>query len=502
MSGSINQSIAPANAVTAWRFKTFLGLLFAVIFAGKFAYFYDGVLADPDSWWHVKSGLDILSNWRLPVTDPYSYTFAGQPWIAKEWLSQIVLAAAYRIGGWNAVALLSAAMIFITGVIVYLFFSARLRPHLAVLIAIAAMTLSGGVLLARPHLLVMPVLVIWAASIFRAADELKAPRFALLGLLVIWANLHGSFTLGMIIAGFGMLHVIEQTRFRDKRLAAKWALFVLLCPLASLLTPYFYGPLLISIEMARGNEANQFISEWMPFDAQIDSIQEKALLIFLLALLMLRLRMSWSKALFMLLTLHMFLAHSRFSYVFFMLAPMALAAELSGQFLKLSAATWVGQPRDKIENFTAQYFKPILSASLVALAAASWFYLASPNIRPGPDSGPLEAIAYAKNSKLNGNVFNHYNFGGPLIFSGIKTFVDGRAEQIFQGGFITKAMESAKMDGEKKFKELLADYNIAWTLLLPEDGRVALLDTYPEWQRAYSDPYAVIHIRKASQPQP
>ena len=130
----------------------------------------------------------------------------------------------------------------------------------------------------------------------------------------------------------------------------------------------------------------------------------------------------------------------------------------------------------------------------MALAAASWFYLASPNIRPGPDSGPLEAIAYAKNSKLNGNVFNHYNFGGPLIFNGIATYLDGRTDQLFLHGFTANDAKMQQPGGEKLLVEALRKYDIQWTLLKPDDPRVTFLDAMKDWRRAYSDEFAVIHV--------
>ena len=58
------------------------------------------LLADPDSHWHVTVGNWILAHGAVPTVDIYSFTFAGQPWIAKEWLSQILLALAYDVGGW------------------------------------------------------------------------------------------------------------------------------------------------------------------------------------------------------------------------------------------------------------------------------------------------------------------------------------------------------------------------------------------------------------------
>ena len=67
------------------------------------------LLADPDSHWHVTVGNWILAHGAVPTVDIYSFTFAGQPWIAKEWLSQVLLALAYDAGGWGALVVLCAA---------------------------------------------------------------------------------------------------------------------------------------------------------------------------------------------------------------------------------------------------------------------------------------------------------------------------------------------------------------------------------------------------------
>jgi hypothetical protein len=59
------------------------------------------LLGDPDSHWHIAVGNWILAHGTVPTVDSFSFTFAGQPWIAKEWLSQVLLALAMtrRLGG-------------------------------------------------------------------------------------------------------------------------------------------------------------------------------------------------------------------------------------------------------------------------------------------------------------------------------------------------------------------------------------------------------------------
>lgn len=57
------------------------------------------VRADPDPWWHVKTGLDILSAGSIPSLDTFSYTAQGVAWINHEWLSDVAFAALFRLAG-------------------------------------------------------------------------------------------------------------------------------------------------------------------------------------------------------------------------------------------------------------------------------------------------------------------------------------------------------------------------------------------------------------------
>src|SRR5271170_6487525 len=58
-----------------------------------------GFHVDPDLWWHIKVGEAILTTHRWPTTDSYSFTVNGQPWLAYEWLGDVIFAEANRLGG-------------------------------------------------------------------------------------------------------------------------------------------------------------------------------------------------------------------------------------------------------------------------------------------------------------------------------------------------------------------------------------------------------------------
>src|SRR5262249_23995151 len=111
------------------------------------------LLADPDSQWHITVGNWILNHGTVPTVDTFSFTFAGQPWIAKEWLSQVVLALAWDAGGWGAVTMLCAGMIAFSYALMLRLLLRDIRPVPALLMTVAAVAMTSPHFLARPHVL-------------------------------------------------------------------------------------------------------------------------------------------------------------------------------------------------------------------------------------------------------------------------------------------------------------------------------------------------------------
>lgn len=468
-------------------------LFIACVMAFALAAFAGSILQDPDSWWQVKVGLDFLANRTFPTVDPYSHTFAGQPWIAKEWLGQVLLALAYQAGGWNGVVTLIIATVSLTVFLMGWFLSAWLKPTLAVALAFVAASLISPIYTARPHVFTLPIIVIWTALLFRAASEERAPPWWLLALVVLWANLHATFTLGFVIAAFAGLDLLARIGLSKPALLARWIAFGLLCPLVSLLNPYGAKAILATLSVAYGNEAVPLILEWRPFNAAEQVPQEIALLLVFFGLLVSRLQIGWAKALFIIFTLHMFLSHMRFMYLFFLLVPLVVMVEVARQYPLLSATAWLAEKRDGLEKLFARRFYPICSATAVLLVGAVFVLGRVHPIAPSPKTSASGALAFADSHHLSGNVLNSYNFGGTLIFHGIKTYIDGRTDQLFLGGFTKTDDEMGHSDGKPLLEAQLKKYAIGWALLSAGDNRIPFFDELG-WKRAYFDDYAVIYL--------
>ena len=61
--------------------------------------------ADPDMWWQPKTGEVIWTTHTIPTTDLFSYTTNHHAWIPHEWLSQVLIYGAYRLGGYSSLML-------------------------------------------------------------------------------------------------------------------------------------------------------------------------------------------------------------------------------------------------------------------------------------------------------------------------------------------------------------------------------------------------------------
>src|SRR6266446_6681133 len=94
--------------VRYWRAETaiflFIWLLLMVVGRSRF-------FIDPGSLWHPVVGIIILDSGHLIHTDPFSFTRAGQPWIAQWWLAECFLALLHKIGGLDAILLATAALL-------------------------------------------------------------------------------------------------------------------------------------------------------------------------------------------------------------------------------------------------------------------------------------------------------------------------------------------------------------------------------------------------------
>ena len=379
------------------------------------------ILNDQDPFWHVAAGNWIIAHRAVPHVDVFSFSMAGKPWVAHEWLSEVILAGVYDLLGWAGLVVL-AALVFAASLTVLLALLLRYLPATAALLGtIGAFGLSIGHLHVRPHIFGLLLLVVWLGALVSAREKERAPSPAYAVVILLRANLHGGFILGLGLAAlFAGEALFEANDRRAFMVAARgWSLLLALCVIATLATPNGVTGLLFAFHVMQMPYAMATINEWKSPDFQ-------------------------------------------------------------------SLDAW---DRRLASGSAARRFGWAASGILAAVGALALLHVGMTNANHR--FAPNAAVQFAKDHQLTGHVFNDYEFGGYLIFSGIAPFVDGRAD-VYGDAFLQRAATAAELPA------LLQQDAIAWTLLDPQDARVALLDHLAGWQRAYADDIAVIHVPSES----
>ena len=446
----------------------------------------DKLLNDPDSYWHIVVGRWIVEHRAFPTRDPFSFTFTGAPWIAKEWLSQILYAGAHALAGWPGMVVLAAASVALAFALLTRHLVGELRPPQAILLAAGAFLLAAPHIVARPHALAFPVMVAWVAGLVGAVDRGRAPSLWLLPLMVLWANLHGGFTLGLLMVGaVGLDAIVTSAAAVRVRTTVHWVGFGALALAAGCLTPYGPQSMFTTVRILGLGPALSIISEWQPADFSHLGGLEIVLFLALGTILWRGITLPPVRILILLGLIHMALSAERNGEVFGLLAPIIVAHPLATQIAAIRAEPQgAASPRLFAGAATA------LIALLLPIAFALAFAL---HYAPAARITPAAAVAALKEAHA-GPLLNQYDFGGYLVYAGLPTFVDGRTE-LYGGAFFTRYYRDITLADLADFDRLLDQYKIKATLLSPETPAVAYLDRLPGWRRLYADDIAVVHVR-------
>lgn len=442
------------------------------------------LLRDSDTYWHIVLGEWIIDHRAVPHLDLFSFAMRDAPWITSAWLSEVLYFAAFKFAGWPGPAMLAALSASVAFFLLTLLLLKRL-PNVPVAILVGAgIAMSTQHTLARPHVLIFPLMVLWVNALLQAAEDRRAPSVACLPLITLWANLHGSFTLGLVlIAPFALEAVWTADKSARLKIALHWVRFGLLAVGAGCITPYGVESILVTIRIFNLGATLSNIGEWRSVDFGTPNPVTVCVLAGAAYVLYSGFKLPPLRIAALLALLYETFAHTRYVDVLALAGPFFVAGPL-GQHL-----SWV-----QLEQ-GGRIIPPARKAFVAAIAAlmiVTGVILATTDHMPA--RAPRLAVERLKDLKVN-RILNGYPFGGYLIFQGIPTFIDSRAE-LYGATFINRYMQAISLEDLPDLVKLLDEYQIDSTLLLPSTPAVGLLDRLPEWERVYADDVAVVHIRR------
>lgn len=435
---------------------------------------------DGDTYWHIRAGEWMLDHHAVLRKDPFSYTHFGAPWETQEWLAEILMAFFYRWAGWSALAVVFAAAFAATTFFLARELSRWLRPLSLFVTLVLALGCVGVGMLARPHLLTLPLVVLWTCELLRARDESRAPSWLLLPVMVLWANLHGSFLFGIaLVVPFGLEAVVEAHEKRAE-VAFAWGKFLVAAIVAGMLTPQGVYGLLFPFRLTAMSQI-PFIREWNSSSFTTLTPLELALLAALYVFLSRGVQVGFFRLLVLLGLLHMALQHER-QQVLLALCGALILAKPMGAALNSDAP-----PDDRALPVG------VLLPGLLALVVLAGLRLAVPTHRDDGPMTPHAALAHVPRDTQRTPVFNDYALGGYLIFSGIRPFIDSRAD-LYGDDFVYAYRKMIAPD-RALLDATVRKYGIRWAILEPDNAANAYFSSAAGWRRTYADRIAVVYLK-------
>jgi hypothetical protein len=210
-----------------------------------------------DLAYQVRAGEGILVTGAIPTVDTYTFTVAGTPWTDQQWLAQVLLAAGYRIGGWEMLAVLRALLVVVAfGLVVAAAIARGATMRTAAVLSLVAFALAAPALALRPQLF---GIAIFAALVLLVAARGRHPRWLWVApvLAMAWANLHGSFVLAPVLLGYAWLDDFRRGR------PARGTLAVLAAGLvATAITPFGPGAWSYAVGIGADPQIAGQVTEW------------------------------------------------------------------------------------------------------------------------------------------------------------------------------------------------------------------------------------------------
>ena len=428
------------------------------------------IFNDGDVSWHIATGQWILAHQAIPHTDPFSFTWFGKPWVPIEWFAEAILGAAYSLAGYGGVAALVTASLMALHAIVYANASRYVRP----LISIVAMDfVLVPMLLARPHVLVWPLLALWTWLMLRARSDDRAPPLGWALLLTLWANMHGSFPLGIGIAG---LFGLEALIFSPDRLRAlrQWVPFGIACVVAVFINANGLAGVLHPLRMENLHML-PLIDEWKPSNPKVTPFFFGILVLTVALVAWKWPKLPWTRWLLLVGMLGLALLQVRHQAMLAIIAAMVVP-----------------------EGFLAgdQKIRTNRTPLLVTAAAAVALVIARAILPLTPIEGeanPWKLIAAVPAEYRMQPTLNGYSMGGPLILAGIRPYIDGRGDMY--GDALVSDYVRINRGDRGAFDAAVKQWNIRWAILPQQARLIGTLDSSPGWRRFASDEAGVVYLR-------
>jgi hypothetical protein len=476
-------------------------LFFILLFLGLFLMTLRPIV-DPDFWWHLRTGQLIIQKQFIPRTDPFSYTNIGKPWIAHEWLTEVLIFALFQLGSYSLIIVTFSVII--TGAFLLAYFRSSFdsQPY------IAGFTVLLGALATAPTWGVRPQMIsLFLSSLFLYLLDRyqKQKRFKTLLLLpffsLLWVNIHAGYFLGLVIIFIFILgHLLDLIIFNllktgsfelpEKKTITNLCVVLGCCVLATLANPNGFHILIYPFQTLTDQAMQQFLQEWFSPDFHQLEWQPFAyyLLVFIGTGMLSKNSLSSTKILLTVLFGYAALMSMRHVPLFVIVSIPILSEQISSFVSIQSKSKSAGQ----VQKVIAPIF---LSLSIIAICLR-FNQVSQEQSKSEVINFPRTAVDWIIKNQPEGNLFNSYNWGGYLIWRDYlhyPVYIDGRAD-VYGAEFIYTYLNIYL--AQPGWENLLDAYKINLVLVEPESDLSMELRHSVSWVNVFENKTSIIFERK------
>ncbi len=446
---------------------------------------------DPDLWWHLQTGQDIVLTRSIPHVDIYSFTKAGSEWVTHEWLSEVVIYGIYRVSGWGGLLFIFSALITIALYITYR--RSEGKPYVAAMAVLLAAASSSPLFGIRPQMITFLFASIYIALLSRyERDGNSRPLWWMAPMMLLWVNFHAGYALGLALIGLYLTSLVIDRKWQ---LLRPLALILLLCTAIVPLNPNGFRMFSYPFETLTSPAMAAYIEEWASPDFhKVMFLPLALLLLMLLGVLALSKKRARAGELFLIVVTGCGSLRSvRHIPIFALITAPILARHLWALMRERGWERRLMAPELPAAGGFVFCLIFLLAPATLSFLAVRHF-VANQQVYEAKNY-PVGAVNYLASRHLPGPIYNKYGWGGYLIrrlYPDYRVYIDGRAD-VYGDAFMIETMKT--FDGHSKWREPLDRLAVRTVLISPNAPLASLLREDGQWKKVYEDRQAVIFTR-------
>lgn len=480
-------------------------LLVALYAIPPFLILYAVNVLDADLWWHLRTGQWIVEHRAVPHSDSFSWTGMGQPWAAYSWLFELLIFGLFRWFGLLGILGYTYVTVLAIAVALHLLirkFERRLAQSVGLTaLALVAMTRIWS---PRPWLFTILFFCIELNVLVGVRRSRKFKHLLwLLPLFALWANLHIQFLYGFCVLGAAAVEepLVRLLRNRwsdgdaDKPLPLRWMVLIIAgSMLAIVVNPYHFHIYSVLLDTMRLGDLYRLVSELqsLPFRSFPDWL---VLLLVLGAAFVMGRSRKVNPFWLLLFVGSAFVSFRGNRDVWFV---VIVAATIIARYAGEGFAGEGSAGRDQLSG-RLLVVVCLVTALLLALTIGS-YHVTNAELQKRVDGYyPSAAVAFIEERQLSGPLYNHFNWGGYLMWNlpRLPVSIDGRSN-IHYPDRLSRALDvwngkpGWSSDNELSNSRLvIAQQDMALTQLLRLDDH---------WRIVYEDSIAAVFVRVSNGP--